>query len=236
MCSVPTDPFVLALGDSLTAGYGLPASHSFASQLQSLLRARYAGAVVHNAGVSGDTSAGGLARLPRVLGRIAQRPDLAIVELGANDLLRGIPPERMRSNLDAILVELARCDIPTLLAGMFAPPVLGAFAERYNAVFPALAKQHEVPLYPFFLDGVVGDPSLTLADRLHPNARAVGLIAGRILPHVKERWDALGARRPPRRPSSARASWRRRWRASVCARYDRRSSWSASTRPRRCGR
>lgn len=187
---MPTDPFVLALGDSLTAGYGLPSDQSFASQLQALLRARHPGSIVHNAGVSGDTSAGGLARLPRVLGQMARRPDLAIVELGANDLLRGIAPERMRNNLDGILSELARCSIPALLAGMLAPPILGAFSARYNAVFPALAKQHGVPLYPFFLDGVVGDPSLTLADRIHPNARAVGIVVHRILPHVEAALNA----------------------------------------------
>lgn len=176
---------VLALGDSLTAGYGLARPHSFASQLENLLRERNPGATVHNAGVSGDTSAGGLARLPRLLSGLTRRPDLAIVELGANDLLRGVAPEAMRGNLDAILRELARCGIPALLAGMLAPPFLGAFAARYNAVFPALATQHNVPLYPFFLEGVVGDPMLTLADGMHPNARAVGIVAGRILPHVE---------------------------------------------------
>ena len=192
MAGVTATPFVLALGDSLTAGYGLARDQSFAAQLEALLRRRHPDARVHNAGVSGDTSAGGLARLPRVLASLTQRPDLAIVELGANDLLRGIAPERMRTNLDAILSELARCGIPVLLAGMLAPPFLGAFAGRYNAVFPDLARAHGVPLYPFFLDGVVGDPALTLADRIHPNARAVGIVAGRILPHVEA---ALGTRR-----------------------------------------
>jgi acyl-CoA thioesterase I len=180
-----TYPSVLALGDSLTAGYGLPAHLSFASQLQALLRDRHPQAIVHNAGVSGDTSAGGLARLPRVLARLPERPHLAIVELGANDLLRGIPPERMQANLDAILTELGRCAVPVLLAGMLAPPILGAYARRYNAVFPALARGHGAALYPFFLDGVVGDPTLTLADGIHPNARAVGIVARRILPHVE---------------------------------------------------
>ncbi len=192
MAGVTATPFVLALGDSLTAGYGLARDQSFAAQLEALLRRRHPDARVHNAGVSGDTSAGGLARLPRVLASLTQRPDLAIVELGANDLLRGIAPERMRANLDAILSELARCGIPVLLAGMLAPAFLGAFAGRYNAIFPDLARAHGVPLYPFFLAGVVGDPALTLADRLHPNARAVGIVAGRILPHVEA---ALGTRR-----------------------------------------
>ena len=179
-----TYPLLLALGDSLTAGYGLQPHESFPRQLEALLRERHLGATVVNAGVSGDTSAGGLARLPRVLGRLTARPDLAIVELGANDLLRGIAPERMRDNLDAILRELGRCGIPVLLADMWAPPFLGAFAERYNGVFPALARAHGVPLYPFFLAEVAGDPALTLRDRIHPNAQAIGIVARRILPHV----------------------------------------------------
>ena len=182
---MPQPLHLLAFGDSLTAGYGLSRPHSFPSQLEALLRERHPGATVHNAGVSGDTSAGGRARLPRLLSGLNRRPDLAIVELGANDLLRGIAPETMRANLDAILRELARCGIPALLAGMLAPPFLGAFAGRYNAVFPTLAAQHGVPLYPFFLDGVVGDPGLTLADGIHPNARAIGIVAARILPHVE---------------------------------------------------
>lgn len=184
-------PFVFAFGDSLTAGYGLKPDESFPRRLESLLRERRPGAVVQNAGVSGDTSAGGRARLARVLAGLRARPDLAIVELGANDLLRGIAPERMRENLDAILRELARCGAPALLTGMWAPPFLGAFAERYNRVFPELARAHGVPLYPHFLGGVMGDPKLTLRDRVHPNAEAIGIVAARILPHVEA---ALGDR------------------------------------------
>lgn len=178
-------PHILALGDSLTAGYGLAPDQSFPRQLERLLRVRHPGATVHNAGVSGDTSAGGLARLPRVLQRLTAKPDLAIVELGANDLLRGVSPARMQANLDAILTELARCGVPALLAGMWAPPFFGGFAQAYNRVFPALAKAHRVPLYPFFLAGVAGDPKLTLVDRIHPNAQAIGIVARRILPHVE---------------------------------------------------
>lgn len=178
-------PYLLAFGDSLTAGYGLQPHESFPRQLEALLRARHSGASVANAGVSGDTSAGGRARLPRVLAGLTARPDLAIVELGANDLLRGIAPERMRDNLDWILGELTRCGIPALLAGMWAPPFLGAFAERYNRVYPELARAHGVPLYPNFLAGVMGDPKLTLRDRVHPNAEAIGIVAARILPFVE---------------------------------------------------
>ena len=176
---------ILAFGDSLTAGYGLRSTDSFAAQLQGLLRETRPGTSVHNAGVSGDTTASGRARLTRVLMRLARKPDLAILELGANDLLRTIDPARTRENLDAMLETFRDARIPVLLTGMMAPPFLGQFATRYNAIFPELAAKHGVPLYPFFLDGVVGDPALTLADRIHPNARAVGIIARRILPHVQ---------------------------------------------------
>ncbi len=178
------DPVILAFGDSLTAGYGLPSDASFAAQLQRALRRTRPAARVLNAGVSGDTTATGLARLPRVLSGLSARPDLAIVELGANDLLRGIDPARTRANLDAILRELGRAGIPPLVAGMMAPAFLGPFVARFNAVFPDVARAHGAPLYPFFLDGVAGDPALTLPDRLHPNARAIGIVVDRILPHV----------------------------------------------------
>ncbi len=185
-----TQPNVLAFGDSLTAGYGLAAADSFPAQLQALLRRTRPQAQVINAGVSGDTSASGRARLPRVLSRLQVRPDLAIVELGANDLLRGVAPSRMRDNLDAILRSFADCGIPVLLAGMQAPPFLGGFAKEYDAVFPALAAAHGAALYPFFLAGVVGDRSLVLADGIHPNARAIGIVAGKILSHVETALDA----------------------------------------------
>jgi acyl-CoA thioesterase-1 len=192
---MPIDPTthsnVLAFGDSLTAGYGLAPADSFPAQLQALLRRKRPHAHVINAGVSGDTSASGRARLPRVLSRLTVQPDLAIVELGANDLLRGIAPARMRDNLDAILDQLADCGIPALLAGMQAPPFLGGFAREYDAVFTGLAAAHRVPLYPFFLAGVVGDRALVLADGIHPNARAIGIVARAILPHVEAAIDAV---------------------------------------------
>lgn len=184
------DPVVLAFGDSLTAGYGLPSDRSFAAQLERALRRTWSGARVLNAGVSGDTTASGLARLPRVLSGLSARPDLAIVELGANDLLRGIEPTRMRANLDAILHGLRAAGIPPLVAGMRAPFFL-PFAATFDAVFPAVAAAHGAPIYPFFLDGVVGDPTLTLADGLHPNARAIGIVVERILPTVVAAIDAL---------------------------------------------
>ena len=181
---------VLAFGDSLTAGYGLASDQSFAAQLERALRRDRPGARVLNAGVSGDTTASGLARLPRMLSGLSLRPDLAIVELGANDLLRGIDPVQTRGNLDAILHQLRQAGLRAMLAGMMAPTFLGPFAAGFNAVFPAVAAAHDVPLYPFFLDGAVGDPALTLADRLHPNARAIGIVVERILPHVVAALDA----------------------------------------------
>lgn len=186
MPSTTPHPFILAFGDSLTAGYGLQRHESFAAQLERLLRERCPGASVHNAGVSGDTTSGGRARLPRVLSALPQRPDLAIIELGANDLLRGIDPDRTRDNLDWMLRELGRCGIPALLAGMVVPAFLApGYVGRFNAIFPALAQAHRVPLYPSFLDGVAGQPGLTLPDGLHPNATAIGIVARAILPHVE---------------------------------------------------
>lgn len=187
-------PFLLAFGDSLTAGYGLAPEMAFPKQLERRLRARRPGAVVQNAGVSGDTTASGRARLPRVLSSLHHRPDLAILELGANDFLRGFAPERTRDNLDWMLDEFGRIGVPVLLAGMMAPPFLGGWAQRFNAIHPDLAKRHRVPLYPFFLDGVVGDRGLTLADGIHPNARAIGIVADRILPHVEAALDGAERR------------------------------------------
>ena len=181
----PPGPRILALGDSLTAGYGLAPRESFVRQLEAALVERYGAAVVHQAGVSGDTSADGRRRLSRVLTGLGVKPDLAIVEFGANDLLQGVSPDRMRANLDVILTELGRCGIPVLVAGMKAPPWLGGFTASFDAVFPALAQAHGAALYPFFLDGVVGNPSLTLIDGLHPNARAIGIVVARMLPFVE---------------------------------------------------
>ena len=185
---------MLAFGDSLTAGYGLGAGECFGSRLEALLRQRHPDAAVVRAGVSGETTAGGRARLPRVLSRLNRRPDLALVELGANDLIRRVDPTTTGANLDWMVGELQRCGIPVLLAGMRAPTILGPLAARFNAVFPAVAGRHGVPLYPFFLDGVAGRHGLVLADGIHPNARAIEEVARRILPHVDAALDA-GARR-----------------------------------------
>lgn len=177
-------PLILAFGDSLTEGYGLAPSQSFASQIERLLRQRYADAQVVNAGISGDTTASALARLPRLLSSLRQIPDLVIVELGANDLLRGIPLERTRANLDTILTELKRCNLPILLAQMEAPPFLGMFGQACTALYADLATRHGVALAPFLPEGVLGNPALTLRDRVHPNVKGTALIASHFLPAV----------------------------------------------------
>ncbi len=187
--AAPAPVKLLALGDSLTAGYGLPEPQGFTSQLQKALTARGYAVTVINAGVSGDTTAGGLARLDWAL---AEKPDAALVELGANDMLRGLDPAAAKANLDAILTTLGDRRIPTLLAGMLASPSLGRpYTERFNGLYPELAAAHSVPLYPFFLDGVATDRALIQADGLHPNARGVAVIVERILPDVVRLLNSL---------------------------------------------
>ena len=176
-------PVILALGDSLTAGYGLPRKDSFPAQLAAALAAAGVPARVVNAGVSGDTTAGGAARIAWLL---QDDPDLVIVELGANDMLRGVDPAVTRANLDRI-VETARASgAKVLLAGMMAPPNLGRdYSDAFNAIFPELAKKHDVVFYPFFLEGVATDPSLNLGDGIHPNAKGIAVIVEGILPLVR---------------------------------------------------
>ncbi len=183
---------VLAFGDSLMAGYQLRPGEGFAPQLEVALKAKGRSVTVHNAGVSGDTTAQGRARLNWVLAGMKTKPDLAIVELGANDMLRGQPPAAARANLEAIVAELKRRGIPVLLAGMMASPNLGAaYARDFNAIFPAVSRAQRVPLYPFFMDGVAAVPGLQIADGMHPNARGVGVIVKRILPAVERELDRL---------------------------------------------
>ena len=174
---------LLAFGDSLTSGWGLAARDAFPAQLERALHAAGRTDVrVIASGVAGDTSAGGRARLAWSL---ADRPDAAIVELGANDGLRGLDPASTYDNLDAILTELKRRNIPVLLAGMYAPPNLGReYGRAFNAVYPRLAERHGVPLYPFFLDGVAVEPHLNQPDGIHPNEKGVAVIVERILPYV----------------------------------------------------
>ena len=173
---------ILALGDSLTAGYGVPAGDAFPVRLQAWLRDHGVAAEVINAGVSGDTSAGGLARLDWSL---TQPADAVLVEFGANDALRGIDPQETYKNLDQILSRLDGRHAKVLLLGMQAPANWGAdYQQAFGAIFPALAERHHALLYPFFLDGVALDPALNQPDGLHPNARGVEVIVDRVGPYV----------------------------------------------------
>lgn len=175
-------PKLLLLGDSLTAGYGLPGDQGFPAKLQAALKAAGRDLVVINGGVSGDTSAGGLARVDWLLG---DKPDFAMVELGANDGLRALDVGQLEANIDGILTKLQAAGIPTLLAGMYAPPNLGReYQQGFAAVFSRQAEKHKLDLYPFFLDGVAADPALNQADGIHPNARGVDIIVERILPAI----------------------------------------------------
>ncbi|MBM3507750.1 MAG: arylesterase [Alphaproteobacteria bacterium] len=182
---------ILAFGDSLTAGLGVETEQSFPARLERALRGAGVDARVINAGVSGDTTSGGLARLDWTL---AESPALVILELGANDALRGIPPAVTEANLDRMLAQLGAKRIPVLLAGMLAPPNLGAeYGAAFNAIYPRLAQKHGVPLYPFFLEGLAAQPALLQNDGMHPNARGVEVIVAGILPHVRA---ALGGASP----------------------------------------
>jgi acyl-CoA thioesterase-1 len=180
-----TTPKLLILGDSLTAGYGLPREQGFPARLSAALAAAGRPVSLIEASVSGDTSAAARARLDWTLNG-PEKPDAAIVELGANDALRGMPPEQMRVNLGAILDAFKARGIPVLLAGMHAPRNLGeAYIREYDATFADLAKSYDVVFYPFFLDGVVLDPSLNQPDGIHPNAQGVDIIVKRIIPSVE---------------------------------------------------
>jgi acyl-CoA thioesterase-1 len=174
---------ILALGDSLTAGYGLPRQDAFPTRLEAALRAAGHAVSVINSGVSGDTTAGGLARLDWALDDKAQ---VVIVELGANDGLRGFDPAATAANLDAIVGRLKAAGVAVLIAGMKAPPNLGAeYGAAFDRIFADVARNHDVALYPFFLDGVAADPDLNQADGIHPTAAGVGVIVERLLPHVR---------------------------------------------------
>ena len=175
---------ILALGDSLTAGYGLDLADTFPVRLEGALRADGLDVAVVNAGVSGDTTAGGLARLGWAL---ADRPHLAIVALGGNDALRGLDPDATRTNLDAIVTRIEAAGVRVLLAGMKAPPNLGAeYGREFNAVFAGVAERHGVALYPFLLEGVAAVPELNQDDAIHPNPRGVQIMVEGILPYVRD--------------------------------------------------
>ena len=174
---------IVALGDSLTAGFGLDPGQSFPEQLETALKARGYDVTVGNAGVSGDTASDGLARLEW---SVPAEADIVIVELGANDTLRGIDPTVTRKALSDILAKLTGRGQAVLLAGMFAPPNLGPnYAKTFNPIYSDLAAEYEVPLYPFFLAGVVTDATLSQPDGMHPNAAGVAKIVEAILPDVE---------------------------------------------------
>ena len=176
---------VLALGDSLFAGYGLRSGESYPARLEAALRARGINARIANAGVSGDTTAAGLQRLAFTLSSQKTPPELVIISLGGNDLLRGISPEQTRDNLDAILTELDRRGIRAMLMGLMAPPNLGAdYAREYDAIFPALARKHDAALVPFFLEPLVDRPDLRQADMIHPTAQGIDVLVERTVEAV----------------------------------------------------
>jgi acyl-CoA thioesterase I len=174
---------ILALGDSLTAGLGLDPAQAFPAKLEAALRQKGHDVVVLNAGVSGDTALQGAARLDWAL---TDDVDAVLIELGANDALRGLPPEQAKQALDGVLSKLKQRNLPVLLLGMKAPPNLGPdYVAGFDAMFPDLAKQYDVPLYPFFLDGVAADARFNQADGMHPNAQGVDEIVRRMLPSVE---------------------------------------------------
>lgn len=175
---------VVVLGDSLSAGLGLPVEAAFPARLSEALKAKDIAATVANAGVSGDTASGGLGRLDW---SVPPGTEAVILELGANDALRGLDPALTKTALDTILRRLKDRHIAVLLVGMRAPRNMGSdYVRAFDAIYPALASTHSVVLYPFFLDGVATDPKLNLRDGLHPNAAGVDVIVARILPRVEE--------------------------------------------------
>lgn len=192
-CSLLAAPFAQAqdkpvqlvgFGDSLMAGYQLPPTDSYTAQLETALKAKNVNVTITNAGVSGDTTSGGLARAEW---SVPDGTDGVILELGANDALRGVSPDETEKNLEAMITGFQKRDIPVLLIGIMAPPNMGgSFGERFNEIYPRLAKKHGLPLYPFFLDGVVMDQSLQLEDRMHPNTKGIAVMVEKTLPTVED--------------------------------------------------
>ena len=174
---------IMAFGDSLTSGYGLPPADAFPVKLEAALRARGHAVRVINAGVAGDTTAGGRARLTWML---ADKPDAVILELGANDGLRGLDPAETLANLRAIMEQLKAADLPVLLAGMRAPPNLGRdFGAEFDTIFATVALEYDALFYPFFLEGVAARPTLNQNDGIHPNSAGVAIVVERIIPSVE---------------------------------------------------
>jgi acyl-CoA thioesterase-1 len=190
--SVRAEPLpVVGFGDSLMAGFGLGPGEGFTDRLQAALRAKGHDVAVANAGVSGDTTSGGLARLDW---SVPDGTKLVVLELGANDMLRGVDPALVEQNLDAMLSRLKARRIPVVLVGMVAAPNLGhAYGEQFGAIYPKLAEKYGATLYPFFLDGVAGDKSMQLEDGMHPNAAGVERMVERFLPTMEKAIAGLPA-------------------------------------------
>ncbi|MND31585.1 Arylesterase precursor [compost metagenome] len=182
---------LVGFGDSLMAGYQLAPSESYTAQLEAALKAKGLNVTITNAGVSGDTTSGGLSRIDW---SVPDGTSGVILELGANDALRGIAPEQSEKNLDAMLTRLKGRGIPVLLAGILAPPNMGGdYAEKFNPIYKRLAEKHAVPLYPFFLDGVTTVPGMQLEDGMHPNAKGVAVMVERTLPMVESFLGEIGS-------------------------------------------
>ncbi len=179
-------PLILALGDSLVAGYGLQAANGFSAQLQAALQERFPGARVINAGVSGDTTRDVLRRLPRLLSSFDSRPALAIVQVGPNDVLRNSPAARTRMQLEQILLDLRDCGIPVLLTTVEPPSFLRDRAAAYLGIHAALAAEHGATPWPFFPAGVLGRADMVLADRVHPNAKAIAAVVAAMRPVIEK--------------------------------------------------
>ncbi len=190
VASVPApngpERLILAFGDSLYAGYGLDRGQSLPDAIQARLRRDGINATIVNAGVSGDTSAAGRQRFAFALDNMRRKPDLVLIGLGGNDVLRQISPAETRTNMTAMLDEAKTRGIPVMLTGMMAPPNLGPdFTSQFNAIWPTLATRYHATLYPFILDGVIGNPQLMQADHVHPNRTGVDRIAARVAPVVE---------------------------------------------------
>lgn len=190
----PGAPVVLAFGDSLYAGYQLDPGQSYPARLEAALNAGGSSVRFVNAGVSGDTTAAGLQRLAFTLDNQPIRPALVMVGLGGNDMLRGLPPEDTRANLDAICAELKKRGIPFMLTGLYAAPNLGQeYAAKFNAIYPELARKYDVPLVPFLLEPVVGNKALLLPDSIHPNAAGIDKIVAATKDEVEKAVEAAAA-------------------------------------------
>ncbi|WFL76472.1 arylesterase [Altererythrobacter arenosus] len=181
---------ILAFGDSLFAGYGVGLENSYPAKLQNALRARGTNAIVVNAGVSGDTTAAGRQRIAYTLDSQAVKPDLVIVELGGNDILRSLPPTETRANLDAILTEIRKRDIDVLVMGMRSPPNLGSvFSSEFDDIYPELANEHDAELVPFFLESIYTKRNLFQSDRIHPTVEGIEELVTDTVDEVEDALD-----------------------------------------------